>query len=111
MVELEPWIIVIGEPPATSLSMWQAAGQTAPALAVFSSDTRAGTYALLHCSRPNQVHQVTDKALIQLLADCYQQGTRYAALDPDGAECRQMFELRDVLIAAREFLKNSQTAD
>jgi hypothetical protein len=111
MVDLEPWIIVIGEPPTTSLAMWQVAGQKVASLPIFSAETRARAYALLHCPSPNHVRQMSHKDLIRLLADCYQHGIRYAALDPDGAGCRQMFDVREVLIAAREFLKNSKVAD
>ena len=109
MVDLNPWFVVLGEPPTTSVAQWQVAAGGERSLAIFSSQQRALQYAVEFCAPPVRTLQLEQHGLIQLLAECYQQGTRYAALDPDGSSSRQMFVLRDVLRAARTFLKNAKS--
>ncbi len=108
MVELEPWVIVTGKPPETSIATWQVAGGQDCSLAIFSSEANAAAYAEEYCPPSANVLQLSERKLIQLFVTCYEQGTRFAALDPDGTNARQMFVLRDVLAAARAALKNSQ---
>ena len=110
MVDLDPWIVVVGEPPKTTIAVWQIAAGDELSIALFSSPARAEQYASQFCQPPCRALQFTQQQLIQLLADSYQQGTRYAALDPDGNSSRQLFVLRDVLVAARDLLKNSKNS-
>lgn len=108
MIDLEPWLVFLGEPPTVSVALWQVAEGGELSLALFSSQGRAEQYADEFCPGSARVLQLERNGLIQLLAETYQQGTRYAALDPDGCSSRQMFVLRDVLLAARAMLKETK---
>ena len=108
-IDLEPWLIVQGTPPDTSIASWRIEQDGAAAVAFFSSEERAADYAQLNCPQPHSLVQFDQHALIRLLADCFRQGSRYAALDPTASQARQLFVLRDVLTAARSMLQNSRT--
>lgn len=107
-IDLEPWLVVLGEPPDTSVAMWQLAQTSESAVALFSTRENASNYAERHCSPSSSILQLDHTALIRLLADSYQQGARHAALDPTETSTRQVFVLRDVLTAARRFLRETR---
>ena len=48
--------------------------------------------------------QFNELQTLRVLLAGYQQGLRYAALDPNSTTARQLFVLRDVLKAARQKL-------
>jgi hypothetical protein len=107
-IDLEPWLVVLGEPPNTSVAMWQLTQTGESLIALFSSRERASEYAERSCSHPNSFLKVEQTALIRVLADSYRQGVRHAALDPTQTSARQLFVLRDVLTAARRFLRETR---
>lgn len=109
-IDLEPWLVILGETPSTSVAMWQLAESGESVIAMFSSRELASEYAELNCTQSAAAIQLDHTALIRLLADSYRQGARHAALDPTETTARRLFVLRDVLTAARRFLSESRDA-
>ena len=103
--ELEPWVVLLGEGAGASLALWRMQDRQQDTLAMFSERQLAEAYADTHCPLPWQPQQLKKISLIQVLADCYEQGLRYATLNPTRDSARQIFVLREVLRAARESLK------
>ncbi len=103
-LELDPWLILIGQEPETRFACWHISHADQPALAVFSTRTHAERYAGEHCSPPATCMQLPEVSLLRMFADSYRQGVLYAALDPSDSSARQLFVLRDVLQAARQQL-------
>lgn len=108
--ELNPWLILLDAGQSTSLAMWQWGGsateESAFSLAIFSSRELATQYAQRYCSPQATVAQFPELELIRALASCYEGGVRYASLDPTHSTARQLFNLRDVLSAAKQRLKS-----
>ena len=114
--ELSPWAVVKDDGQAEeSLALWRislpstdqspAMGTGELALAIFSSREKAEAY----CSSNenvglNRLVQFDEQQTLRVLLTGYQQGIRYAALDPNSTMARQVFVLRDVLKAARQKL-------
>lgn len=114
--ELSPWAVVKNDGQAEeSLALWRislpstdrspAMGTGELALAIFSSRENADEY----CSsndllERNRLVRFDEHQTLRVLLNCYQQGIRYAALDPNSTMARQVFVLRDVLKAARQKL-------
>lgn len=133
-VELEPWLVVLGEGDQSSLAMWQLSGEQltsnqanplisllnppAPAtqsleaqpaaaqltVALFSSEQRASDYADKCCSGTSRIVQVDRTRFLSLMVDCFRQGIRYATLNPGDSTAQSLFVLRDVLSAAKREL-------
>ncbi|MEM7476473.1 MAG: hypothetical protein AAF483_15910 [Planctomycetota bacterium] len=108
-IELEPWVVVLGEAPETELATWNIEANGHPALALFSAKDKAETYAQANCSETGQVLQLGQRELLQVLIDCFNQHTLFAVLDPVGAEARQVFRVKEILAAAKQQLKSQQS--
>ena len=104
--ELQPWIVVLDGPAEQSLAMWRLAESDQPALALFTTAALAERYALQNANAAWSVQQPARPALLQIMIACFQQRVELAVLDPDQATARRIFNLRDVLRAAREELSS-----
>ena len=104
--ELQPWLVLIEGQSGTSLAMWRLTETGQPALALFTSETLADEYAGSIVRTWSTVRPEPD-ILLSLMAECYQQGVALAVLDPDRATARKIYDLAEVLRAAREELKRS----
>lgn len=129
--ELSPWVIVQDDGPTGSIALWRIDSLPAPAtfqpgsdswggsspgiasgqaeqgelaVALFSSFERADAY---RTSQPpgSRIMQLDQTGLLRMLLAAFQQGLQYAALDPGSHHARQLFEVRDVLKAARAQLR------
>ncbi len=107
-IELEPWLIVLGQGADSALALWRLDDQQGDALAVFSNEVTAETYAGQNCGDVYRVVQLRELALIRTLADCFGQGIRYATLDPGPSRAQRVFVIRDVLLAARQRLSDQR---
>ncbi len=105
-VELEPWLVIVGETEQSSLAMWQLAGEQLT-VALFSGEQRAADYADKCCSGMTRVVQVDRTRFLSLMVDCFRQGIRYATLNPGDSTAQSLFVLRDVLSAAKQELSKS----
>lgn len=108
-VELDPWLVVLGEPADGSLAMWRLADEKLPAeeqltVALFSTCERATDYAAKCIDAPSRIVQVDRMRFLSLMVDCFRQGIRYATLNPGDSTAQSLFVLRDVLKAARKDL-------
>jgi hypothetical protein len=111
-VELDPWLVVLGDTADGSLAMWRLADEKLPAdeqltVALFSTEQRANDYAEKCCDAPQQVVQVDRTRFLSLMVDCFRQGIRYATLNPGDSTAQSLFVLRDVLSAAKRELSKS----
>ena len=111
--ELEPWVIVTQSGPdeaTAQLALWRIDGaQAETALALFSEGAAAERYAQQFCSENSlsyRIEQFTSLQLVAVLAECYRQGMRCAALNPGHESAQQLFVLRDVLTAAKLRLRS-----
>lgn len=102
--ELEPWLIVMGSSPNTTLALWRIEARKEESVAIFSSRALSETYAKEHCSQPFELLHMDQTRLIRVFADCFQRGIQFATLNPSNATAQQIFVLRDVLKAARAAL-------
>lgn len=122
--ELQPWIVVLGSPARNalaqnslaeqslaeqslaeqSLALWRLSETDQPALALFTSAAQAERYALVNASAAWSVQQPARSALLRIMIECFRQDVQLAVLDPDQATARRIFNLRDVLRAARDEL-------
>ncbi len=95
--EIEPWLVVVDD----QVAFWQLSEPPAAALALFSDQAQAQAY--VHgLNNPNcQVRQPSRRELLGLMISCYQQQVAYAVLDPNTTSARRIFQLREVLKAAR----------
>ncbi len=119
--ELNPWLILLDEGTQTRLALWRIAdhgdesglekesAQENAALAIFSDVEQAKQYADKHCPPGARAIQFDESQLIRVMASSFQNGIRYAALNPAESTARQLFVLRDVLRSAKERLKSRQT--
>ena len=110
MTELEPFCVFFdhAQPP---VAMWQPAATAQPALALFSTASKADSYARQHAENTFRIAQLSEHELVRLLAELYAQGVTHAALDPDAATARSLFDLRLVLKAARQRLQATKQAE
>lgn len=116
-VELEPWLVVLGESVQASLAMWRLgevqlrelgdvqSSDHPLSVAIFSDETKAVDYATNCCQSPASAMQVDQTRFLSLMVDCFRQGIRYATLNPNGQTAQSVFVLRDVLKAAKEKLR------
>ena len=104
-MDLEPWLVLItpDNSSETELALWHPENQSSQALAVFSSEERALVYGN-DLDVSFRVTQFKEEALIRVLIACVQREIQYAALDPGSSESRTLFDLREVLRAARDQL-------
>ncbi len=120
--ELRPWAIVGGmstgdraaadKANVGNLAVWRiAAPADSPAaetpsgelaLALFTSHETAEEYRVSHGSPVDRVMRLDEVQTLQVILAGYQQGIRYAALDPGANSARQIFVLRDVLKSAKQ---------
>lgn len=103
MVDLEPYCVFIGREPRT-VAFWQPQATGQPALAIFSTAEKAHAYAAEQAYADADVLQLREIELVKLLAELFTQGISHAALDPNHNSARSLFDLRQVLRAARERL-------
>lgn len=111
-VELDPWLVVLGEAANGSLAMWRLGDERLSAdeqltVALFSTEQRANDYAEKCCQAPRRVVQVDRTRFLSLMVDCFRQGIRYATLNPGDSTAQSLFVLRDVLGAAKRELSKS----
>ena len=111
-VELDPWLVVLGEADDSSLAMWRLADEKLPVhervtVALFSTEQRANDYAEKCCEATCRVIQVDRTRFLSLMVDCFRQGIRYATLNPGDSTAQSLFVLRDVLSAAKRELSKS----
>lgn len=111
-VELDPWLVVLGDAAEGSLAMWRLADEQLPAdaqltVALFSTEQRANDYAEKCCDAPSRVVQVDRTRFLSLMVDCFRQGIRYSTLNPGDSTAQSLFVLRDVLSAAKRELSKS----
>ncbi|MCA9192355.1 MAG: hypothetical protein KDB03_11355 [Planctomycetales bacterium] len=102
--ELEPWLIIQGQVPNTSVAMWRIEHGSHTSLAMFSERHLAEDYATENCDGDAHVIQLRSTELVKLMATCFGEGVRFATLDPKRGSARQVFILRDILRAARASL-------
>jgi hypothetical protein len=102
--ELQPWVVAVGDAEERSLAMWRLSETEQPALALFSSAGLAEAYAAKHVASCWQVAQPARSALLGVMIECYRQGVRLAVLNPAETSAQRIFNLRDVLRAARQEL-------
>ena len=102
--ELQPWLIVLEEAGERSLAMWRLSETDQPALALFSTAAHAEKYAEAHIEQAWQATQPSRTALLSIMIDCYRQQVALAVLNPTTASAQRIFNLRDVLRAARQEL-------
>ncbi len=107
-IELEPWLIVLGTAPETTLAIWRIEASGDDSIALFSDRDRAETYARSHCAAEHELILLDTPSLVRVMADCFRQGIRYATLNPTDNSARQVFVLRDVLSAARAKLEQAR---
>ncbi len=114
--ELSPWGIVneagkleeslalwrISLPPRANQLPDAAPGELA--LAIFSSREKAEEYCTANSLLGSRVVQFDELQTLRVLLAGYQQGMRFAALDPNSSTAKQLFVLSDVLRAARQKL-------
>lgn len=105
-MELEPWILILGEAPETSIATWSPDDSASPAIALFSTRARADSYAEQHCPDAFSSVQLQRPELLQVLIDAYRNEMRHAVLDPSATQAGQLFRLDQVLKAAKEELRN-----
>ena len=105
-IELEPWIIVEDNNAQRSPALWRVQANDSIAVALFSDRDSAEVYATANYSNPCQIIHPSRTDLLRVLVECFRQGVRYAALDPGATQTRRIFELRQVLAAAREELNS-----
>lgn len=103
-IELEPWLIILGQGPSASLALWRLSSNQELSMALFSNREAAEDYCQHCCDGPSQVLQVDRTRLLGLMVDCFRQGIRYATLNPGDSTAQRLFVLRDVLLAARQTL-------
>jgi hypothetical protein len=108
-MELEPWVLVLDEERSASLALWKIDQHQQDALAIFSSRQSAEEYARENYSISWRPQQLLRTSLIRVLASCFENEIRYAALNPSAVSSRQVFVIRDVLKAARESLLSSRS--
>ncbi len=123
-IELEPWLVVLGEEDDASLALWQLEGIQSGAVidaerkehaerplsvAIFSDQPKAVDYAEKCCRVPARTIQVDQTRFLSLMVDCFRQGIRYATLNPGDQTAHSVFVLRDVLRAAKDQLAKGPT--
>lgn len=81
---------------------WRVRDTGDEALAIFSTQALATTYAETHCTQEYRIVQTDKIQLARLLADSFREQMKYAALDPQADSVRQLFVIRDLLAAARD---------
>ena len=109
-VELEPWLVVLGEAEDMSLALWQLGdiqaravndvdhGDRPLSVAIFSDQPKAIDYAVKCCRSPARTIQVDQTRFLSLMVDCFRQGIRYATLNPDDQTAQSVFVLHLSLI-------------
>ena len=102
--EIQPWVVVTAGDAETTLAMWQIKETGQVALALFSTRALAEHYAARLCGS-SSIMMPARPALLSIMIECYRQGVAFAVLDPDQATARKIFDLADVLRAARDELK------
>ncbi len=99
--ELEPWILLTELSGVTQPAFWQVSQGQAASLALFSTAERAQAYAAALVCDNFRVNQPSRVTLISLLVECYKQGIRIAVLDPDASAAKRVFDIQQILKAAK----------
>jgi hypothetical protein len=94
-VELEPWLIVLGDGALASLAMWRLALNQELSVALFASRDTAQAYCDSCCEGPAKILQVDRTRFLGLMVDCFRQGIRYATLNPGDSTAQRLFVLRE----------------
>ncbi len=96
--ELQPWVVTID---GSQVALWQLSQPAAVALALFSDQAKADAYAHSLVGRSCNVIHPSQRELLGLMIQCFQQQIVYAVLDPTETQASRIFQLREVLKAAR----------
>lgn len=105
-LELDPWIVAVASGDEPVAALWRLEQNQASALALFSNEESANRYALANVTGHARAWQPSRRELVQVMIDCFRQGIQFAALDPDSSCARRVFDLRQVLLAAKRELTN-----
>ena len=94
-VELNPWLVVLGDAADGTLAMWRLSEEKLSTeeqltVALFSTEQRANDYAEKCCGAPRRVIQVDRTRFLSLMVDCFRQGIRYATLNPGDATAQSL---------------------
>lgn len=104
--ELNPWIVLSHEDGAETVALWQLRDSPTAAIAFFSTEDKAARYAESAALVDFKVVRLESLAVVRLLVDAFKLGHKYAALDASGESVRNVFDVADVLRAARTRLKS-----
>lgn len=106
--ELQPWVILEGDSDSTRLALWRMEQDDAEAIALFSDEQLAKSYAEENCGPSFNVRRLERIAMVRVFADAYRSGIQYATLNPTSQNARQIFIIKDVLAAARTDLDSER---
>jgi hypothetical protein len=100
MQEIAPYLLLRIEAGEVKCALWRLhQGETA--LALFLSQESAAAYQNAAGLKDWQILQPGGDALLELLAAHVRAGIRLAVLDPDLQQGRRLFDLQEVIRAAR----------
>ena len=107
--EIQPWIVLIeDESGALAPAIWQLSENERPALALFLTQEAAQRYADKNGDSSWSVKHPTQKSLIGVMLACFQKEVQLAVLNPDGNNAQLIFNLRDILSAARDQVRRGE---
>jgi hypothetical protein len=123
--DLQPYFIFTGSSPALwriseqkSLPNVMADASVLPtetpasgtiAIAIFSREQVAKEYQTVHGLTSSRIVRPETIEAISILAACWEQGVRFAVLDPFHHSGKQLFDLREVLKRIRQDLANQRS--
>jgi hypothetical protein len=99
--EIQPYLVYRTSGRQVECALW-ALETGAKSLALFLTAEAAGRYLDTAGLRPAwKAFRPGKPELLKILEHCLQVGVDYAVLEPDNDEARRLFDLREVLAAAR----------
>jgi hypothetical protein len=90
--EIEPYVLVRVQRGEAECAVWEVVGGHR-AVALFLTEESARAYRDLAGLAGWQIVKPSREALRELLAACVAAGVRLAALEPDGAQAKRLFNL------------------
>lgn len=107
--EIQPWIVLIeDETGALAPAIWRLSESERPALALFLTQEAAEQYAHKNGDSSWSVKHPGQKSLIGVMLTCFQNEVQLAVLNPDGNKAQLIFNLRDILSAARDQVRRGE---
>ena len=115
--ELQPWVVLEGG-AFERLSLWRIQGsgsnavENIDALAIFSSEAKANSYADalpsdLSTENACRVQRLKKEQALRIFIEYFKLGISHVVLDPTQNQASKVFSLSDVLKSARELLRGS----